>query len=172
MGDMQPNQNGQALAGAIGGLMEAIRAGRYPWWYPKEARGLQIDYFVIGTDFTPLAASATTGNPVQITGESAFCALSGVLVETDTANTTFLAQRPLLADIRDSGSNRLLSNTPIHVDNWYGTAELPKYWDVPKIFAPAGTVVFTLQNLEATARNVRLALHGFKIFGYGPGGGR
>lgn len=158
----------RALAGSVGELMQAIRAGRFPWWYPKAARGLQIDYFVYGTDFVPLLASTTTGNPIQITGESAFVALSGVLVETATDNTTFFAQRPLLANIRDSGSNRLLSNVAIHVDNWFGTAELPKYWDVPKIFAPAGTMVIELQNLEAVDRNVRVALHGFKVFAYQP----
>lgn len=157
-----------ALAMNVRGLMESIRAGNYPWWYPKAARTLQIDYFVIGTDFLPLGASATVANPVQIPGESAFCALSGVLVETSTDNLTFFANRPLLTNIRDSGSNRWLANTPIHVNNWYGTAEEPKYWDIPKIFAPSGTVAFEMQNLEAVARNVRLALHGFKIFSYRP----
>lgn len=156
----------EGMAGAVRQLAENIAGGSFPWWYPKKARRLQIDYFVYGTDFAPLAASATTSNPINISGESAFCCLSGVLVETDTADTTFLANRPLLANIRDSGSDRLLSNTPIHVNNWFGTAEEPKYWDVPKIFAPAGTLIIQLQNLEAVARNVRVALHGFKIFSY------
>lgn len=162
---MPSNELG-ALAGSIRGLMESIHGGRFPWWYPKAARGLQIDYFVYGTDFVPLVASATTANPINISGESAFCCLSGVAVETDTGNTVFFGNRPLLANIRDSGSDRLLSNIAIHANNWFGTAEQPKYWDIPKIFAPAGTLVIQLQNLEAVDRNIRVALHGFKIFSY------
>lgn len=156
----------EKLTGSIQALIAEIRGGKFPWWYPKAARGLQIDYFVYGTDFLPLLAGATTANPINISGESAFCCVSMALVETNEVDTTFLLNRPLLASIRDSGSDRLLSNTPIHVDNWFGTAELPSFLDVPKIFAPAGTMVIQLQNLEAVARNVRIALRGFKIFSY------
>lgn len=153
---------------AIAELAASVRAGRFPWWYPDGAKGLQIDYFVYGIQFLPLTASLTLQGTANINGDSAFCILSGVLVETDTGNTTFLAQRPLLARIVDTGSGRYLSNSQIHVDNWFGTAEEPKYWDVPKIFAPNSTLGLELQNLEATDRNVRVAFHGFKIFGFRP----
>lgn len=149
-------------------LVGEIRGGKYPWWYPEGAKGLAIDYFVYGTDYTPLAASTTTVNNINIDGGSAFCILSGVLVETDTGNTVFLAQAPLLLDLSDTGSGRKFSNTPIHASNWLGTAELPKYWDVPKVLSPNTTLSVSAQNLEATARNVRIAFHGFKIFGFRP----
>lgn len=149
-------------------LIEAAQRGRYPFWYPEGAKGLALDYFVYGTDFVPLGASATVTNNINIAGDSAFCILSAVLVETDTGNTTFLANEPLLAQLADSGSGRQFSNTPIHVGNWFGTAEEPKYWDVPKVLAPNSTFNVTMQNLEAVARNVRVAFHGFKIFGFRP----
>jgi hypothetical protein len=158
------------LDGALAGLAASIRQGRYPWWYPDAAKGLAIDYFVYATDFAPLPLSATVQNNININGDSAFVILSGVLVETDTANTTFLAQRPLLARLQDTGSGRYLSNIAIHVDNWFGTAELPKYWDIPKIIAPNSTFAVEIQNQEAVARNVRVAFHGFKIFKFTPGG--
>lgn len=147
-------------------LMEAIRGGQFPFWFPKEARGLAIDYFVYGTDFIPLGASATTTQNIAINSDSAFLILSAVLVETFTDNTTFMANRPLLAQLATGGAALNLANTPIHADNWFGTAQEPKYWDVPKTLLPTTILNVTLQNLEATARNVRVAFHGFKIFKY------
>jgi hypothetical protein len=162
------------LDGALAGLAASIRQGRYPWWYPDKAKGKAIDYFVYGTDFLPLgaagAATATIQNNINISGDSAFVVLSAVIVETDTANTTFLAMQPILFDLLDQGSGRKLSNIPQHSDNWFGTAQLPKYWDIPKIIAPNSTFSVTATNLEATARNVRVAFHGFKIFAFQPGG--
>jgi hypothetical protein len=161
----------QALQNRMADLAASIRGGKYPWWYPAKARDKAIDYFVYGTDYTPLVASTTTQNPININGDSAFVILCGVLIETATNNTTFLANAPLLFRIQDTGSGRYLSNVPIHAGNWFGTAELPKYWDIPKIIAPNSTLVVEAQNLEATDRNVRVAFHGFKIFAFTPGGG-
>lgn len=161
---MPPPQAGNPIAE----LAASIRQGKYPWWYPDGAKGRAIDYFVYGTDFVPLGASATTTNQIAVNADSAFVILSAVLVETDTTNAIFLAQQPLLFSLSDSGSGRFLSNTPIHADNWFGTAQLPKYWDIPKILAPNSTFSVTAANLEATARNVRVAFHGIKIFSFSP----
>lgn len=149
-------------------IMDGIQVGRFPWWFPLEARRLAFDYFAYATDFAPLGASATTSNNINILTDSAFFITSAVAVETDAANTVFLAQMPLLVSLSDTGSGRTFSNTPVHASNWFGTAEEPKIWDVPKLLAPGATFQVTLQNLEAVARNVRLAFHGFKIFGWQP----
>lgn len=147
-------------------LDEAVRrlATSWPFWFPVEGRNLALDYFAYGTDFEPLGASATTTRAIQINSDSAFMVLSAVMVETATDNTTFLANRPLLVSLSTGGAALNLSNTPIHADNWFGTAEQPKYWDVPKILLPNTTFNVQLQNLEATSRNVRVAFHGFKLF--------
>ncbi len=157
-----------SLQAMIGGLAESMRQGRYPWWYPDKAKGLAIDYNVYGTDFLPLGSGATTQNPINISGQAAFCVLSAVLVETEDDNTTFLAMSPLLFRLRDTGSNRELSNIAIHASNWFGTAAEPKYWDVPKIIAPNSTFIVEAQNLEAAERNVRVAFHGFNIYNFRP----
>jgi hypothetical protein len=47
-----------------------------------------------------------------------------------------------------------------------GTAQLPTYWPMPKIFRANSTISTTVQNLEATDRNVRIAYLGFKVFDY------
>lgn len=153
---------------AMANMANAIRGGRYPWWYPDAAKGLQIDYFVYGTDFVALGGNATLANQIAIGGDAAFLILSAVLVETDTGNTSFLAQSPLLFQLTDGGSGRSLSNVPIHANNWFGTAQEPKYWDVPKILAPNTAFSVQVANLEATARTVRVAFHGFKIFAFQP----
>lgn len=157
----------QPQAGVVS-VLEAIRFGRYPWWFPTKAQGLALDYFAYGTDFVPLTASLSLTNSINISGDSAFCILSAVLVETATDNTTFLAQAPILFALQDTGSGRALSNIPIHASNWFGTAQEPKYWDIPKILAPNATFNVTAQNLEAVNRNVRVTFHGFKIFGFTP----
>lgn len=162
---MGPSVTGPAAA--VAELARAIQQGQYPWWYPSNAKDLQIDYAVLGANWEPLAASDTEPRDINVPGDTAFCVLSATMVETDTANTTFLQEFPLLANIFDSGQ-RQLSNTPIHASNWFGSAQLPKYWDVPKIYAPNTGITIELQNLEAVARNVRVALHGFKIFQYRP----
>lgn len=145
-------------------LLDAIKGGSYPFWFPPEARGLALDYFVYGTDFDPLSASATTTRAIQINSDSAFLILSATMVETATDDTTFMANRPLLVTLTTGGAALSLSNTPIHADNWFGTAEQPKYWDVPKILLPNTTFNVQLQNLEATDRVIRVAFHGFKLF--------
>ena len=169
---MPPNAAESGSAQAIGLLGAAIRAGRYPWWYPDQAKqqngrpALAIDYFVYSATFAPIALSATEQRQVNINGDSAFCILSAVLVESATDNTTFLAVAPLLVRLTDEGSGRNLSDNAIHASNWFGTAEQPKYWDIPKILAPNSTLTIEAQNLEAVARNARFAFHGFKIFNF------
>lgn len=151
-------------------LIESISQGRYPFWFPDKARGNAIDYFAYGTDFTPsIAAGATSTQPINIQNDSAFCILSAVMVVTDTSNTTFFGQRPLLTLLNDSGSGRYLSSVPIAADNLFGTAELPMVWPIPKILGPNTTFTVQVQNLDlVNALVVRVAFHGFKIFGFAP----
>lgn len=145
-------------------LLEALQGGSYPFWFPPEARGLALDYFAYGANFEPLGANAQAVQAIQINSDSAFLVLSATMVETAEDNTTFLANRPLLVNLSTGGAALNLSNLAIHADNWFGTAQEPKYWDVPKILLPNTTFNVALQNLEATARNIRVAFHGFKLF--------
>ena len=153
-------------------LVQSMRHGSVPWWMPvayKEAianRMAEFDYFVYATDFLPLGASATTRNNIAINGDADFFILSAVLVETYENNTTFMPNSPILFTLVDQGSGRELSNQAIHADNWFGTAQEPKYWDVPKVLRRNSVFAVQAQNLEATARNVRVAFHGFKVFPY------
>lgn len=155
-------------------LADSLRIGRFPFWFPVGAiqHKLDFDFFAYGVDFAGtnvLLASQTLTIPININSDSAFLILSATMVETDTANTTFLTNRPLLCQLSEGGGARNLFNTPLHVDNVFGTAEEPCYWDVPKLLLPNSTFNVQLQNLEAVNRNVRVAFKGFKIFGWTQG---
>jgi len=138
------------------------------------------DFFIYATDFVPLANSQTLTQPIQIQNDSDFLIMAGVYVETSTDNvTTFINPSPLMVTITDSGSGRQLMNTPIHINNLFGTAQLPAIWPFPKVI-PAGASLNTqLVNLDTVnSRNVRIAYWGFKIFALqeqdttaGPGAG-
>lgn len=141
-----------------------------PFWanLPPAVISLPKDFFVYGVEFLPLGASATANQQFDVQSDSAFLILAGVGVVTDTANTVFSANVPQLVTIRDEGSGRNVFNIAQHFGNVFGTAQLPAYWTYPKILKPKTTVDVELQNLEATARNVRIGFWGFKLF-KGPG---
>lgn len=166
----QQDPSTPVCSGDIWLLIRAIQSGTFPWWYPDAAReqNLAVDFFIYGTEFLPLTASLSITNNLNIDGNSAFVCCTSQIIETATDNTTFLAQSPVLVSILDTGSGLVLSNIPIHANNWFGTAQRPYVWPVPKIFAPNSTLQITAQNLEATNRNVRIALSGFKIFNFRP----
>ena len=149
-------------------IIRAINRGNYPWWYPEEAKDLMIEAFQYGIDWDPLAAGASEGKDFRVDSGMAFVLLSTMLVETTTNYTTFLAQWPLLVNIKSSSSGANLSNIPMAANNWFGTAQRPKFWDVPRVLPPATSVTVTMQNLEAVDRVVRSAYAGFHIYEYKP----
>mgnify|MGYP003581418429 CR=1 FL=1 len=153
----------------IAAVLEMLAAGTFPWWYPDELKGGAYDYFVYGSNFLSgvLVGGATITNPININSDSHFCILSATMIETDASDLVFLGNMPLLVALSEAASGRQLSNTPIAANNWFGTAQLPKYWDVPKILAPNSTFNVGIQNLDTVnARTVRVAFHGFKIYGF------
>lgn len=139
-----------------------------PWWIPRQFWRNLKDSFVYARAFvTPnqVAAGATISLNISINGDSAFMLCKTTRVVTLTDNTTFIANAPLLVRIEDSGSGRVLSDQPIHMENWFGTAERPFEWPKPKLIPANSTVAITIQNLDlVNAYHVRLAFHGFKVF--------
>lgn len=154
-----------------GQAADYFQMGRLPWWFPPEIRNRQLDAFTIPVDFAGanvLPASLTSQIVVAIPGDASFLILAATAVVTATDDVTFLAagSRPILVTMSTAGGGRFLASGAVHIDNWFGTGQQPKYWDAPKILAPNENLTILLSNLQATARNVRLAFHGFKVFGY------
>lgn len=138
-----------------------------------------LDPFTYTTSFvTPnqLAASGTSTQSFLVQNDSAFVICKTTFTIADVNNDAVANLQPfgsggaslivaVLASITDSGSGRALSDSGVPIDSWFGTAQFPRIWPIPKIVDPASNVSTTLQNLDATAYHVRLAYHGYKVFG-------
>lgn len=136
---------------------------------PPSMRNNAREFFVGVVEFLPLAASGSQANDLRIDSDAYFLILASTRIVTDVANTTFLTLAPELALLTDSGSGRFLTSSAVHVESLFGDAQDPYEWPYPKLMSPGSTLTVQLQNLEATARNVRLAFHGMKIFNYQQG---
>lgn len=135
-------------------------------WLPRKLWRRAKDFFVYSAEFLPLVASTTGTFETAIQADSDFLCVMVTRVVTSADNATFLANVPELVQIFDAGSGRNLMDRAIHIDGLMGTAQLPSYWPMPKIFRANSTITTTVQNLEATDRNVRIAYLGFKVFDY------
>jgi hypothetical protein len=134
-------------------------------YLPQRYRDRHKETFFGVIQFVPLAASsAGATSSLDIGTDADFVCLGATRVITLVDNTTFRTAAPLTAQIRDLGSNRDLSNLAAHVDNVFGTGQLPALWPVPKIFQAGGGISLTLANLEAVAFNVRCVFLGFKVY--------
>jgi hypothetical protein len=157
----------RALAAKLG---EPLTKAQKDWW---------LDPFTYSINFvTPnqLAASATSTLNFLVQNDSAFAICKSTYIATDVNNAAVANLQPfgsgaasslveVLVTLTDSGSGRSLMDQGIPIDGLFGTAQFPRIWPIPKILDPNSTFSATLQNLVATARHVRLAFHGYKIFG-------
>lgn len=148
------------------GSPSSMAAPIAPWLQilPRELWGKQKDMFVGHVDFTPLAANGTQTQGLQIPSDADFVIVYGTRIVTAVDNITFIANVPELVTLTDTGSGRQLMSSAVHMDELFGTAQLPAYWSFPKLMRASSTLSVTVQSLEATARNIRLSFHGFKVF--------
>jgi len=147
----------------------ALMLNQYVGLLPAVFWNRAKDPYIYGVDFLPATLSTTTTVQLQVNSDSDFACygLTGTFFAVD--NTTFLAAPVLTLQIADAGSGRFWSNQPIHVMNWIGqvggTAAAGMYfWVKPKIVGGGSTLTLAMTNLAATSYNVRLALHGLKIY--------
>lgn len=132
---------------------------------PKEFAGRLKDPFVYNIVVAVNATSTNTGT-AQIQNDSDFVWTQGVVVVTDAAGTAFTnaANVPALVSFSDSASGRQLQDQATHVSGWFGTAQLPFFLQMPKIFRAGGQVSAAVQNQSGGALTFRFSLHGFKVF--------
>lgn len=170
--DMQLQQDDisaviRAIAAKLG---EPVGQTRKNYW---------LDPFTFTTNFvTPnqLAASATSTLNFIVQNDSAFSICKTTYQIADVNNVAVANLQPfgsgaasaltgVLCTMTDSGSGRSLMDAPVTIDSMFGTGQFPRQWHIPKILDPNSTFSTTLQNLVATAWHVRLAYHGYKVFG-------
>lgn len=135
-----------------------------------------LDPFFYHIDFLPAAASGNTTGQFVVQSDAAFMIMATSYIVTDEANAAVANLQPFgsggassfapfLVTQMDQGAGRNLQNLPIEIDSVFGLGREPFQWPVPKILDQNSTYSVTLQNLSATARNVRLTFHGAKVFG-------
>jgi len=132
---------------------------------------VDLDPFTYNINFLPLAASNNSTDQFITQADSGFaivktCFVISSNVDVFVANISDTPKfAPILVTLSDSGAGRNLSNSPVAINSLFGTGERPFVWARPKVLDPNSTFVAQVQNLVATAFNIRLAFQGFKIFG-------
>lgn len=124
------------------------------------------DWFTYSAEFLPLPnnAGATVLITVQADSDFQLAELTGDVRTADTAETV-VAQPSILVLIVDQGVGRYLMDRAQMWDNLIGTAERPFILPVPKMFRASSTISVTAtQGNVGAGRNVRISLHGYKVF--------
>lgn len=127
------------------------------------------DYYVYGVNFLAVAAGATQTQTLAIQADSDFEVLkltfaSNLNAAVQTANSETIPQASIL--IVDTGSGRQLMNQAIDLTTMFGNARNPFIIPTPKRFRANSAITFALTNYStAEVYNIRLSLHGNKIFG-------
>lgn len=145
-----------------------------PNWFlglvPREFWNVYKTFFIYELDFLPLAALATTPGVIQIQADSHFLAVAGVALVSNTANTTVINSESnastsgKLLTITDAGSGAPLNQTPLPLENWFGTGQRPAIWPMPKLFRAAGAINVVAQDIFNANHNVRLSFWGIRIY--------
>lgn len=153
----------QHKSGAAGPMFGA--ANPFFGLLPREFAGRLKDPFVYNIVAT-ITTGATTTTTANVQNDSDFVWTQGVVVCTDSAGTTFTnaANVPGLVQLVDSASGRGLQDQATHISGWFGTAQLPFFLQMPKVFRAGGQISATIQNQSAGTLVFRLSFHGFKVF--------
>lgn len=136
----------------------------------------ELDFFSYVIDLAPTTAGATTTGSFLVQSDSAFAITRTTYVASTTTNVGAAGLQPYGSGVDaaivpfvirmiDSGAGRQLSSAEVHIDNWFGTAMRPFLWPQPKFLDPNSQFTLEARDLGSTARNLRFAFHGFKIFG-------
>lgn len=123
------------------------------------------DFFVYSQNFLPLAANATQTQTIPIEADSDFLAvgMTGEFRST-AAGQAILPNRAATVQLTDGASGRRAFDRAQDVNCVVGTAQLPAYWPIPKLFGSSGSIQITLADLSGADQNVRICLWGFKLF--------
>lgn len=130
-----------------------------------------LDPFTFPINFLPLVASNTATGNFLTQADSGFAIVKTAFTIASDANVALAnisdtpKYAPQVITLSDSGSGRDLSSGPVSINTYFGSGERPFLWCRAKVLDPNSTFTARIQNLVATAFNIRLSFHGFKIFG-------
>lgn len=120
------------------------------------------NYYGYAAAFRPLVASLAASQNIAIQNDAFFIVLAATCIATTTDDLTRLGFAPSTVQINDGNSGANFFNQAIGTDEFFGDAAQPGLIAFPYVVSPGGNIQVTLTNLEATNRNYRVTLHGFK----------
>jgi hypothetical protein len=132
---------------------------------PPRVRDDVRSFYIYNADFvgaTVLAASATRTTNVTIQADADFIVMFAMAIVTDVTDLAFVTSVPQLVMLKDTASGSFLMQSPTHFNLVYGDAQNPGIFSQPYYLRASSTLQVQHQNLEATARNVRIAFAGFR----------
>lgn len=96
-----------------------------------------------------------------------YSADAGALAATQTDSSRVIPAIDI--QILDTGSGRNLQQSPIRINQWAGTAELPFVLSVERVFRPTSTIQMTFFQRQAVdIYEVQFVMHGYKEWDMGP----
>lgn len=132
---------------------------------PRTLWGKYKEYFGYVANFLPLAASAGQTVQTTIQNDSAFCIVAATAVVTDSpADSTQVGFEAATVQLQDQTTGRTFFSDTTQFHNVFGSVEQPNIWTLPRLISPGATLATTINNVIATAVNIRVVYHGFKIF--------
>ena len=139
--------------------------GAIDQFVPAKMRGRPKQFYAYQAIFNTIAAGATTPTTTSIDNDSDFLFLAINRVVTDSTQLVFLAAAPFLIQLQYTGAGSTFFQTPDHLDNVAGTAQLPGQLFYPFMVPGGATLTTTLTNLDSVnARVVRLSFPGVKFY--------
>lgn len=133
---------------------------------PPRLQGRPRDWYNYPADYVGIAASATQSQDVKISDDADFILVLQMATVSNAAQTTFFTPAPFTVSIKDAGAGRDLVSAPVHLNNLFGTAQMPFVLPQPKLLFRASTYTVTITNLDAAAAyTVRLGFSGYKVYG-------
>lgn len=174
-----PNGNGKGVFNpfvqAVDRLAYRIMGGMGRIFGSLAARDEEIYTYGIrsnsGDGFADLAGAvgAVIQAEIPITQEADFVADRLLYAAVNPASGAFLPYQvaggpSFTLNIRDGGSDRVLTNFELHVETMAGSIQRSTPFPKRRVFRRNSTVFFNLTNLQAVATRVFIAVLGYKIY--------
>ena len=115
-------------------------------------------------DFLPATGSATTNVALAVNSDSDFAWFATTRTVYLVDNTTVVPAPYHTVTMMDAGSGRQFMSAPTHLENLAGSAQFPYQYYKPIILGGGSTVTVSITALAAGNTNIRLVLHGLKLF--------
>lgn len=136
--------------------------------------GRRMYYIYQTPNIASIAAGATSNQVIQFDIDSVFTWMRTTMFIDigQAAQNSGARVTPLITlQITDTGSGTNFFNNPVPLPNIAGTAELPYVLPTPQFIQPSASLQFAFTSYVTagtTYADVRVALHGFKVYGSQP----